>query len=787
MIAYKDFEAAVLGLAMPQGRARNLSSVFSNWVKNGLIKAQMHVRCLKDKNINYYAKPDVIENCGISRITHPRGEIQAVYAIKPGLGCVKLFYEHVAASDISRTVAENANCGQFKQGDAWQCDVRGYDYCYPPFLAQQPEDDVWFKGARRTFAVNPNGQLVLCPRFPCGYIIVVHWMGTKRLWGPFDLVCEDEDLKLAVSKFVQSNRLTEHEQNPQDGQVAMSGFNDILGDMMIRCRRETEERDEAFWLSAFEGVTTWFDAVSALPAPYDLCDLAGSSTTTSTTTSTSPCSTVNVTAWSLIDISSDECGGPGVFSPDGNVVDYHWQMTCDFGPIPQQIQRIEVVLPNGTLWSTSQPNIPPLVVFHGNIKVNNAYVSPLGSFQGITVLDIFGSPPGNMATKDFSFKLRLILSNGCTIEKSAANHVGSNPGITTTTTTTSTTTTTTSTVPPSTAQDYNVWCATLSPDGTYNRFGRLNLLTGTFVQITAGNGAQYYHGLALDRRQNILYASKRTVSDCRLIKLDQTDGSEIDIGSFGGGTNIMRDLIMPTTGAMLAEGGGSSNLYSIDVSSAAKTLINPFVQPFVGVSPTTGAIVISDDELDLCYYIDLNNNGRLYSFNKSSAATTDIGHISVIGYGQGCYGGVIVNGLIYVVIGNAIYQINPTIVNAGVVQTTFIAPYNQAQSGIVQAMTKFQYDAAKEPSSTTPQTGTTLLNFTNIAVGSLNGGCVIRRHDNVSPKWFEVLSFNVVGGTAQVPQFVPDGGAHTLHAGSLNAVFSKDTGVANITLHLPLN
>ncbi len=76
--------------------------------------------------------------------------------------------------------------------------------CRPPYLAQEPEDDCAFKLSDKFFAIGPNQKLWLFPRFPCGYIIGVHWKGIRRTYLDNDYVPDDEDLKDAVACYVES-------------------------------------------------------------------------------------------------------------------------------------------------------------------------------------------------------------------------------------------------------------------------------------------------------------------------------------------------------------------------------------------------------------------------------------------------------------------------------------------------------------------------------------------------------------------------------------------------------
>lgn len=258
LITFQAFRTAINTLVFPDGQAETKVPLFRNFLVNGLIQLQTFVESYQLVNVNFYDKDQSWDDCGLSIIQGCRGQINAVYAFKPSCRCQKFFYEPASLEKLSclyencRCQAAASCCGQttaigavsaYSQNPYYCGDyIDGNRGCLPPYLAAQPEDDCEFKISDRYFAIGPNQKIWVYPRFPCGYILAVHWRGIRRTYLDVDYVPDDEDLKDAIACYVESEVARRVDKDQATADKLFANYRLKAGDIIFREEQDLKPR-----------------------------------------------------------------------------------------------------------------------------------------------------------------------------------------------------------------------------------------------------------------------------------------------------------------------------------------------------------------------------------------------------------------------------------------------------------------------------------------------------------------------------------------------------------------
>jgi hypothetical protein len=212
---FDTFRSTVQQLVAPEDLAEQLAPYFRDQVGNALSDIQTLIEGFRSMNVMLFGKADVNEFCAASIFQGPVGKVTQLFAYKPGKDCRKLYYQRtsVAAVDCwmerQRCVLCNAkDLPSHQIYDSPYCNywLEGDEACGPPYLLTEPEDDCKFRGLDdddRIFAVGPDYKVYAAPRFPCGYNLLLQWQGVNRKWNDNDLVLVDQQLREAVTNYVE--------------------------------------------------------------------------------------------------------------------------------------------------------------------------------------------------------------------------------------------------------------------------------------------------------------------------------------------------------------------------------------------------------------------------------------------------------------------------------------------------------------------------------------------------------------------------------------------------------
>lgn len=254
-ILFSSFKRDIFELVFPEGMAEHRVPLFRNFVVNALIQLQTYVESYQLVNVGFYDKDQSFDDCGLSVIQACRGQIGAVYAFKPSCRCTRYFYDSASLEKLS-CLYENCRCAQsgctprslfslsnYTRDPAY-CgyNVEGNEGCRPPYLAMEPEDDCVFKASDKHFAIGPNNKLWLYPRFPCGWLVAVHWRGIKRSYLETDYVLDDEDLKDTVAAYVESQQARRVDKDQATADKVYADYRLKAQDIIFREERDLKPR-----------------------------------------------------------------------------------------------------------------------------------------------------------------------------------------------------------------------------------------------------------------------------------------------------------------------------------------------------------------------------------------------------------------------------------------------------------------------------------------------------------------------------------------------------------------
>lgn len=258
LITFSAFRKEINTLVFPDGQAEVRVPLFRNFIVNGLIQLQTYVESYQLVNVNFYDKDQSWDDCGLSIIQGCRGRIGAVYAFKPSCRCNRHFYDSASLEKIS-CFYEHCRCHQtgscccgqsmfsapsLYTANPYYCGdyVGGNTGCQPPYLQAEPEDDCAFKLSDKFFAVGPNQKIWLFPRFPCGYVLGVHWRGIRRSYLDTDYVPDDDDLKDAVAVYVESEVARRVDKDQVTADKLYADYRMKAGDIIFREEQDLKPR-----------------------------------------------------------------------------------------------------------------------------------------------------------------------------------------------------------------------------------------------------------------------------------------------------------------------------------------------------------------------------------------------------------------------------------------------------------------------------------------------------------------------------------------------------------------
>ncbi len=258
MITFQAFKTAINTLVFPDLMAETRVPLFRNFIVNGLIQMQTFCESLQLVNVNFYDKDQSWDDCGTSIIQGCRGRISTVYAFKPSCRCQRQFYDSASLEKISCLYDHcrchqtgSCCCGQSTFSAPSLYTVNPYfcgDYipgntgCQPPYLAATPEDDCAFKLSDKYFAVGPSQKIWLWPRFPCGYVLAVHWRGIRRTYLDNDYVPDDEDLKDTIATYVESEIARRVDKDQATADKLYASYRMKAGDIIFREEQDLKPR-----------------------------------------------------------------------------------------------------------------------------------------------------------------------------------------------------------------------------------------------------------------------------------------------------------------------------------------------------------------------------------------------------------------------------------------------------------------------------------------------------------------------------------------------------------------
>ena len=210
---FSDFETTVKSLVAPEALAEELDPLFRDQIGNALSDIQTLIPWFRSFNVNIYTKAEVQEFCAASVFQGPVGKITQLFAYRPGRDCKKAYYRRVSSAKVDCWI-EKQRCVQCTFDppppniyDTPYCNyiIGGEEACGTPYLTAA-EDDCRFLSLpdeERIFSVGPDYKIYACPRFPCGYYLLMQWQGIKRKWEDTDLVPVDQQLRDAVVNYVE--------------------------------------------------------------------------------------------------------------------------------------------------------------------------------------------------------------------------------------------------------------------------------------------------------------------------------------------------------------------------------------------------------------------------------------------------------------------------------------------------------------------------------------------------------------------------------------------------------
>lgn len=210
---FSEFRDSVEELQAPEDLAENLEPYFRDQVAGALADLQTFLPWLRSFNVNFYEKGDVQEFCNASIFQGPVGKPTQLFAYKTNVDCKKLHYKKATVAQLDcwmerqRCLCPATEPPASNIYDSPYCNyvINGEAGCSTPYLTAT-EDDCRFKGLdddNRMYAVAPDYKIIAAPRFPCGYILCLQWQGIRRKWENTDLVPVDQQLREAVSNFVE--------------------------------------------------------------------------------------------------------------------------------------------------------------------------------------------------------------------------------------------------------------------------------------------------------------------------------------------------------------------------------------------------------------------------------------------------------------------------------------------------------------------------------------------------------------------------------------------------------
>lgn len=269
MITFDEFFDSALGIVFPDDPAEELAVAYRRYAENALIHLQSYVKCLQDNHVEWWKTSQMSAYGGVSSVTlrdHPM--VQSVYAFLPGTSSDRFFFNSRSVQFI-QSLSNLPGCDDMAMPyDPYEHSIYedSSEVC-EPCDGGLPVRDIGWESARHYYAIGPSSKLILAPRIPCDYVLAVHWNGIKRTWQDTDLITDDADVIDAVARYIHAEHALRQDRDVQLARELSEGFNMRLGELMRRCRLETEVKPDVGTLAGPDDISGWFDP-NALDNPY---------------------------------------------------------------------------------------------------------------------------------------------------------------------------------------------------------------------------------------------------------------------------------------------------------------------------------------------------------------------------------------------------------------------------------------------------------------------------------------------------------------------------------------
>ncbi len=274
MISFSSFFDLVIAQTFPDDPAEELLTSYRRYVENALIQLQTHVRCLQDNHVEWWKKGQLSDYCSLSMVElDAHVMIQSVYAFLPGQSCDRFLFKPRTVQ-FMQSIANAPSCSEMSLPyDPYeQALYDGTDYCTPCADGEPARDRAW-EAHDKFYAIGPGNKLYLSPKLPCDYVLAVHWNGVKRNWSDSDLIVADADVIDACSTYLQAEHAQKIDRDMAlanqlwAGEGNENSWKKKVGQLIHRCRLESEPNNEANALSGPDDISAWFDPNSTLN-PY---------------------------------------------------------------------------------------------------------------------------------------------------------------------------------------------------------------------------------------------------------------------------------------------------------------------------------------------------------------------------------------------------------------------------------------------------------------------------------------------------------------------------------------
>lgn len=243
-MTYADAVASVRANVFPEREARNLRTVNSSIILDGIIDLMRWVPRIRRRQFTLTAFASTMYKCGCTYIDRPEnGKVLRVYTYTQDNHCDAVYYTPVDRVQFDIEVKRRWVCGSEMPNPDLDDGVEGSDQTIGFVMASAGNNKGW-RAANGIYTI-VDDQIILFPHIEDTENVSVEWRGARKSFEDDDIVTWDRDILHAMELWTRSKVALRHTCDEKDYVAFRREYEGLRADIIIEDKtNERVDEDE---------------------------------------------------------------------------------------------------------------------------------------------------------------------------------------------------------------------------------------------------------------------------------------------------------------------------------------------------------------------------------------------------------------------------------------------------------------------------------------------------------------------------------------------------------------